>query len=105
MHRMEGKRGRMGNQNRVGSSLAWFIFGSVLGASVAILLAPQSGEDTRQQLSKHAARRRKNLVGTGHEVFERGRELFERGREIAQEASEMFERGRRLAEKSFEERS
>jgi gas vesicle protein len=95
----------MEDENRIGSSLAWFVFGAVVGASAAILLAPESGERTRRKLSKQAARGRKNFLETSQEVFEKGREVFERGREIAQEASEMFERGRRIAEKTFEERT
>jgi gas vesicle protein len=95
----------MDDENRIGSSLAWFVFGTVVGVSAAILLAPDSGKHIRRKLTKHAARGRKNFLGTSQEVFEKGRELFERGRDIAQEASEMFERGRRIAEKSFDERT
>jgi gas vesicle protein len=98
----------MTSQNRNGLSnngIAWFVFGAVLGATVAVLLAPQAGERTRRKIADQATVGRKNLFESTQEVFERGRELFERGREIAQEASEMFERGRKIAEKRFDERT
>lgn len=85
-------------------AIGWFLCGAVLGASTAILLAPERGEHTRRRLAKHAERSGKSILESGQEVFERGRELFERGREIAEEAAELFERGRRIAEKTFDER-
>lgn len=97
----------MTSQNRNGLSsngIAWFVFGAVLGATAAVLLAPQAGERTRRKIAAQATAGRKNLFESTQDVFERGRELFERGREIAQEASEMFERGRKIAEKRFDER-
>jgi gas vesicle protein len=86
------------------TNIAWFVFGTLVGVTAAVLLAPEPGEKTRGRLAKSAALGRKNILQSSQDVFERGRELVERGRDIAQEASEMFERGRRIAEKSFDER-
>jgi gas vesicle protein len=86
------------------AGLGWFVFGTVVGVGVAILLAPERGIHTRRQLAKQAEQGGKSILHTSQDIFERGRELFERGREIAQEASEMFERGRIIAERTFEER-
>lgn len=86
------------------STVSWLICGAILGAAVALLLAPESGARMRRKLAKHAERGRKTIMESGQEIFERGRQLFERGREIAEDASEMFERGRRIAEKTIEER-
>lgn len=94
----------MESENSIGGSLGWFVFGTVVGVTAAILLAPGSGKATRRKLAKHAAKGRKNFFNASQDAIDKGRELFERGREIAQEASDMFERGRRVAEKSFEER-
>lgn len=83
----------------------WFIGGALLGAAVALLMAPESGEGTRQRLANQADRGRKSLIESGQELFEKGRELYERGREIAEDAAEMFERGRRIAEKTIDDRA
>jgi gas vesicle protein len=48
--------------------LSTFLFGALVGAGVALLLAPQSGEETRRMLG------------------EKGRELGEKGRHLADEA-------------------
>jgi gas vesicle protein len=86
-------------RNDTGTALIWFAGGALLGAAVALLLAPQTGEDTRRQLKDQAERGRKALSESSQEIVQRGRELYERGREIAEEAADLFERGRQIAEK------
>lgn len=39
------------NNNELGSFLAGFVIGGLVGAAVALILAPQSGEEVRQQIS------------------------------------------------------
>jgi len=84
--------------------IVWFASGALLGAAVALLLAPESGARTRRNLATQAERGKKTIIESGQELFERGRELYERGRELAEDAAEMFERGRRIAEKKIDER-
>ena len=78
--------------------LGWFIAGACVGASVALLLAPNSGEDTRHYLNEAAKDGRDAVASGGREILDRGRELYERGRQIAEDAAELFERGRKLLE-------
>ena len=39
------------NSNDLGAFLAGFVIGGLVGAATAIILAPQSGQDTRNQLA------------------------------------------------------
>lgn len=91
-------------RNNGAGVIGWLVVGAVLGAAVALLMAPEAGERTRRRLTDQAERGRKTLLQSSQEIFERGRELYERGREIAEDAAEMFERGRRIAEKTIDER-
>ena len=91
-------------RNNTAGLIGWLVVGAVLGAAVALRLAPEAGARTRRKLAGHAQRGRKTILESGQEIFERGRELYERGREIAEDAAELFERGRRIAEKSIDER-
>lgn len=86
------------------TAFIWFVGGAVLGAAVALLLAPEPGEHMRRRLAGQAERGRKTILESGQELFERGRELYERGRELAEDAADMFERGRRIAEKDIDNR-
>jgi gas vesicle protein len=78
-----------------GMSLAWFLVGAAVGATVALLYAPQSGKDTRKMIAKKTEKGKEALADSSKEVIDRGRELYERGREFADEASELFERGKK----------
>jgi gas vesicle protein len=78
-----------------GISLAWFLVGAAVGATVALLYAPQSGRETRRLISKKTEQSREAIADSGKEVLDRGRELYERGREFADEAAELFERGKK----------
>ena len=81
-----------------GSKAVWFMAGIAIGATVALLYAPATGEATRRQLSRKAQKGRDALVDSGEDLLDRGREMYERGRKLADEAADMFERGRKIVE-------
>ena len=74
--------------------LIWFVVGASIGTALALLYAPQSGQDTRDYLGKQARRGRDSLAKSGRDAFETGRDLLERGRALAGEAAEIIDRGR-----------
>lgn len=82
------------NSNKV----VWFLTGAAIGAAVALLYAPQSGEETRRQLRQKADEGREQLTESGRELVDRGRDLYEKGRTMADEAADMFDRGRRMVQ-------
>src|SRR5260221_10233085 len=99
-------------------SLVWFLAGMGVGATVALLFAPQAGKDTRKMLSKAAERGRDYLedqgksvrdqatavrdraVDLGHDVRDRSRDIYERGRDLAKDVGEdaatLLDRGKKL---------
>ncbi|HUQ95133.1 MAG TPA: YtxH domain-containing protein [Bryobacteraceae bacterium] len=77
---------------------ACFFAGAAIGAAIALLYAPDSGERTRQLIGESASRGKEKLNESGRDLVDRGLELFERGRQIADEASELFESGRKLVQ-------
>ncbi|MGD0500894.1 MAG: YtxH domain-containing protein [Bryobacteraceae bacterium] len=80
----------------LGSKLAWFLAGAVIGAAVALLYAPKSGKDTRKLISQTSSRGKDAVAETGKDLVEAGRDVFERGRKLVEDASDLFERGRKL---------
>lgn len=56
--------------NDLGAFLAGFVIGGLIGAATAIILAPQSGRETRAQI----AARGEQLVHTGEEQFQHYRD-------------------------------
>ena len=76
----------------------WFLTGAAIGAAIALLYAPQSGEETRRLIKRKAGEGSEQLTAQGRDLVDRGRELYDKGRSMADEAAEMFERGRRMVQ-------
>ena len=74
-----------------GDKVVWFLAGAAIGAAIALLYAPASGEETRTKLLEKANEGR-DLLG------DRGRELYSKGKGMADEAADMLERGRKIVE-------
>jgi gas vesicle protein len=81
-----------------GMHLVWFTAGAAIGATIALLYAPQTGRDTRRLLGKKTRQGREALADAGGDLADKGKELFEKGRRMADEAADLFERGRRIIE-------
>jgi gas vesicle protein len=89
----------MANDTNVGAGtiMVAFVFGALTGAAVALLLAPASGEETREYLSQKAREGRakaREALNEGREFYnqqrdglssaiERGREAFHDARDVA----------------------
>ena len=80
--------------NNGGANLAWFLVGAALGATAALLLAPQTGTETREAIRRRTQEGRGKLADSGREALERGREYYDRGKEIADDAAELLEKGK-----------
>jgi gas vesicle protein len=78
--------------------VVWFAAGIAIGATIALLYAPHSGEVTRRKIAKKTNEGRDALADSGKEMLERGKEMYDRGRKLADDAAEMFERGRKIVE-------
>jgi gas vesicle protein len=80
------------------SKAVWFLAGAAIGATLALLFAPASGEETRRYIGRKADEGREALTDTGRDLLDKGRDLYDKGRKIADEAADMFDRGRRLVQ-------
>ncbi len=84
--------------NDYGDKAVWFLAGIAIGATIALLYAPNSGEVTRRKISRRTQESRDALMESGKDMLDRGREMYERGRKLADDAAEMFEKGRKIVE-------
>ena len=78
------------------NTLAWFLTGAVIGATVALLYAPRSGKDTRQYLTDKTQQGKDAVAESSKDIMDAGRDMFERGRRLVEDAADLFERGRKL---------
>jgi gas vesicle protein len=84
--------------NSSGLMIVAFLSGALLGAAMAVLLAPQTGRESREQLRKYARRAGEDLGTFADEAAEAWGTAVERGREFLKEKTsllaEAFEAGR-----------
>ena len=95
----------MADESRGWEFLAGFLVGAVTGAAAALLLAPQSGEETREQIQERGSElqsRAGDLTETGRKRAEehRGRLALDEQRSRLQEA---VEEGKEAAGKKRDE--
>ena len=77
---MSEERGYSGSAVALG-----FILGGVLGASLAMLFAPESGRRTRERLRDLAADVRDKTLDLSEDLRDRAEDAVERGREAYEE--------------------
>ena len=88
----------MSDNENSSSGYLWFFAGAVLGATVALLYAPKTGQDTRSYLSDRTDEASESLTSSGKDLLDKGKDLYDRGRQLAEEASDLFERGRKMVQ-------
>lgn len=75
-------------ERRSGSGIGLFLLGAAVGAGLALLFAPQSGEETRadiRRVARKAKRKARDLGESGRELAE---DLMETGREAVEELAD-----------------
>ena len=77
---MSEERGYSGSAIALG-----FILGGALGASLAMLFAPESGRRTRERLRDLAADARDKTIDVSGELRDKAEDVLERGREVLEE--------------------
>lgn len=79
------------------SGFKWFLLGAALGAGLGLLLAPQSGERTRRDLTRKARQLKRQA---GEKIGELADDVEDRGKQIKESAAEFIDdiedRGRRV---------
>jgi gas vesicle protein len=81
----------MSSQNNGGLFFAGLVIGGLVGAALALLLAPQSGEDTRLQIRSKSLELKdgavEGLSEAGHRAQEQAAAWQEKGQEVSEAIS------------------
>lgn len=88
MEAIHTKEGSVMSEERgcSGASVALgFILGGALGASLALLFAPESGRRTRERLRDLAADMRDKTIDVSGDLRDKAEDAIERGREVFEE--------------------
>ena len=90
---------------RTGDRIAFFLLGSAVGAAVALLGAPESGERTRRTIRRKGEDATDYVVDAGKDLVERCEELYKHcGELVGDAASEkyraLYERSKALVDEA-----
>jgi gas vesicle protein len=70
------------SDNGGGAKVIWFLAGFSMGAVVALLLAPKSGEETREFIGKKAEEGRDYVTAKGKEFRKAAEDLVDKGKDL-----------------------
>ena len=91
---------------RSGSGVAPFIWGALIGAAAALLMAPKSGAETQEELKERARRLRERAEEKAHELQEGLQDAFTEGRRQVEDrlddARKTVTEGRTKAQKAWD---
>jgi gas vesicle protein len=79
-----------------GPRAVWFLTGAALGAAIALLYAPKTGEETRRIIGEKTKVGRAALSDQGEDLMAKGRELYDKGRRLVDDAADMFDQGKKI---------
>ncbi len=79
------------NNNDLGAFLAGFVFGALVGAATAVILAPKSGPETRQQLIDASNELRQSAGTHSREYRDKASSLISDTRHRAQNLTEQVQ--------------
>lgn len=74
-----------------GSKFTFFLAGMGIGAILALLFAPRSGEETREYIRERSQEGRDYVKKQAHDLRGRAEEFAEKGKEVAERQRESLE--------------
>ena len=80
--------------------LAAFLLGGVIGAAVALLYAPKSGRETREDISRAAGKIKKGTIDLADDIIESVHDFAE---DVKDKATDVINRGKELSESARKE--
>ena len=94
----------MANCN-VTTKVTYFVAGMGIGAAIALLFAPQSGEETRKQIAEKAQEGKDYVASKGREIRKHAEDIVDQGKDLVtkQKArlADVLESGKQAARETF----
>lgn len=92
----------MGDNNG-GSNIAFFLAGLGIGAVLALLFAPKSGEETRTLIAQKASEGRDYVTAKGKEFRRQAEELVEKGKDMVTQQKEQLQAALEAGKQAYQE--
>jgi len=89
------------NNCSAGIAVISFLAGTVIGAGIALLVAPRTGEETREilkgygyDLKEKGSKIPGNIKNSAEHAIDRGKDMIEQGRQLINRGTEMVSHGK-----------
>jgi gas vesicle protein len=89
----------------VATKVTFFVAGLGIGAAVALLFAPQSGEETRKQIAEKAQEGKDFVAAKGRDIRKQAEDLVDQGKDLVSKQkarlADVLESGKQAARETF----
>lgn len=93
----------MGDNNNGASKLAFLLAGMGIGAILALLFAPKSGEETRELIGRKAEEGREYVRAKGRELRKEAGEFVEKAKDLVNEQKEQLSAALEAGKQAYHE--
>ena len=93
----------MGEESRTGEKALFFTLGAFIGATVALLLAPRSGDETRKLIVSKAREGADFVTARSRNVLDKTTGYVDRGKELLQQQREQLSAALEAGKQAYRE--
>ena len=93
----------MSEESRTGEKALFFTLGAFIGATIALLLAPKSGEETRKLIAVKAREGADYVSRSGRNVVDKTTGYVERGKELLQSQRDQLSAAMEAGKQAYRE--
>ena len=93
----------MSEEGNGATNLGFFLAGLGLGAIVALLLAPQSGKDTREYIAGKAEEGRDFVKATAEDLRRQAEEAVDKGKDLVTKQKELLSAALEAGKQAYQE--
>lgn len=90
-------------ESNVGAKMGFFLAGLGIGAVIALLFAPTSGEEAREYLGRKADEGREYMTGKGREIQRQAEELVEKAKDLVTQQKEQLSAALEAGKQAYQE--
>jgi gas vesicle protein len=90
-------------ENNGGSKLAFFLAGMGIGAILALLFAPKSGEETRDYIAQKAGEGREYMASKGRELRKQAEEAVDKAKDVVSKQKEQLSAALEAGKQAYQE--
>jgi gas vesicle protein len=93
----------MAEETRVGEKALFFVLGGFIGAAIALLLAPRSGEEIRRLIAAKTREGADFISNRTKDISEKGASLIDRGKELLQQQRDQLSAALEAGKQAYRE--